>query len=221
MVITVTTLADAKARFSEIVASAEGLTNARRSRGTAVQLSSSSLRRTLRVSRRHSRYRIRNSSVGFGAGPASRQSRYIKTTCLPVSPLGRHELRDHLDGRGHRVTWIGYHSRSRLRSWRSSTVLSLRTRTESASPCGSRSPAGKRSARRGNYRVIYEILGTGVRGRGHRGPAPRRCLLRPGVGRRTRSDPNHRSDSAAPRRRRFKATHAKLPRLPPCQVAMR
>jgi hypothetical protein len=45
----------------------------------------------------------------FGTGLASRQGRSVKTTCLRVSPLGRHRLgaRDGLEGRGPRVTWTG------------------------------------------------------------------------------------------------------------------
>ena len=75
VVMTVTTLADAKARFSEIVASAEAthertaITKNGRPAVVIIVL------RTLRVLRRHSRScRTRNSSGRFGTGPASRQN---------------------------------------------------------------------------------------------------------------------------------------------------
>lgn len=59
------------------------------------------------------------------------------------------------------MTWTGCHSRSLLRSWSLSTVLSLRTPHRVVKLLRFEL-AGKRSARRGNYRVIYEILETAV-----------------------------------------------------------
>jgi mRNA-degrading endonuclease RelE of RelBE toxin-antitoxin system len=76
--------------------------------------------------------------------------------------------------------------------------------------------AGKRSARGGNYRVIYEILETAVQVEVIAVQHRAECLsLSPGGGRRTRTNPNHRSDPVAPRRRMGQGIHAGLPLFPP------
>ena len=59
------------------------------------------------------------------------------------------------------MTWTGYHPRSRLRSRSSSTGPLVQNPHRGGKPLRFEL-AGKRSARRGNYRVIYEILETAV-----------------------------------------------------------
>lgn len=142
VVMTVTTLADAKTRFFEIVASAEvtheRTTITKNGRPPVVVIADEhleSLKETLAIMSTRKVLSAVRDRAGEPAEPISKDdmlARIAARQACATTASG---------GPGHAVPWAGFHSRSRLRSWSSSTVFSLRIRSESGKPLRLSSPA--------------------------------------------------------------------------------